>query len=114
MAVLGCTVVRAREELGLMHLSAGTSMIDLISVDGPLGRSGGEVSRDASQNVDHFCLRIEPFDESALVRHLSEHGLAPRERAQNRFGAEGIGPSIYFSDPDGNVVELKGPSTSPR
>jgi len=26
-----------------------------------------------------------------------------------RYGAEGNGPSIYFDDPEGNKVELKGP-----
>ena len=29
--------------------------------------------------------------------------------AKPRFGADGRGPSIYVSDPDGNLVELKGP-----
>jgi catechol-2,3-dioxygenase len=28
---------------------------------------------------------------------------------ESRYGAEGEGPSIYVSDPEGNVVELKGP-----
>lgn len=30
--------------------------------------------------------------------------------AETRYGAEGDGPSIYFSDPDGNRIELKGPA----
>lgn len=40
--------------------------------------------------------------------HFAAHGieLGP---AELRFGAEGEGPSIYLSDPEGNVVELKGP-----
>jgi glyoxylase I family protein len=36
------------------------------------------------------------------------HGIAAGETA-SRFGAEGSGPSIYVTDPDGNTVELKGP-----
>ena len=39
--VLGCTVEREREELGLYQLRAGAALIDLVPVDGPLGRKGG-------------------------------------------------------------------------
>ncbi len=107
--VLGCSVARRRDDLGLVHLRTGASMIDLISVDGKLGRLGGEAARpDTGRNVDHLCLRIEPFDEAAIVAHLAAHGIAPCGPASNNFGAEGEGPSLYFSDPDGNVIELKG------
>lgn len=109
-AVLGCSVVRRREQLGLVHLRAGASMIDLISVDGPLGQRGGAAAGDGARNVDHLCLRIEPFDEARLVEHLAAHGLAPQGKAESNFGAEGHGLSIYFADPDGNTIELKGPS----
>lgn len=106
---LGCDVVRRRDDLGLVHLRAGTSMIDLVSVTGPLGRRGGAAAAEQGRNVDHLCLRIEPFDEAALRSHLLPFGLDAAQRAESRFGAEGSGPSIYFSDPDGNTVELKGP-----
>lgn len=109
-SVLGCKVERRREPLGLVHLRAGASMIDLISVDGPLGQQGGAAAGDGARNVDHLCLRIEPFDEHRLIEHLAAHGLAPRGKAQTNFGAEGDGPSIYFADPDGNTIELKGPA----
>ena len=62
------------------------------------------------RNVDHFALRVAPFDADAILRHLRAHGIEPGE-AVTRFGAEGDGPSIYISDPDGNGVELKGPSS---
>ena len=52
---------------------------------------------------------IEPFDEAALVAHLEGFGLVPQVPAEIRFGAEGDGWSLYFFDPDGNRVELKGP-----
>jgi catechol 2,3-dioxygenase-like lactoylglutathione lyase family enzyme len=109
-AALGCGVVRWREDLGLVHLRAGRSMIDLVSVDGPLGRRGGHAAGAEGRNLDHLCLRIEPFDEAALSAHLTSLAAPPHAAAVINFGAEGEGPSIYFSDPDGNVVELKGPS----
>ena len=111
-AVLGCDVVRRREHLGLVHLQAGASMIDLVSVDGKLGSRGGAAPAKEARNVDHLCLRIDPFNEPDLVAHLGKHGLAPFGSAEVNFGAEGDGPSLYFPDPDGNVIELKGPPTT--
>jgi hypothetical protein len=87
-------------------------MIDLISIDGPLGRKGGAAPREEGRNVDHVCLRIEPFEEQAIMAHLSQLGVAVGEIATSNFGAEGEGPSIYFTDPEGNSIELKGPATS--
>jgi len=106
--VLGCSVERRREDLGLLHLRAGRSMIDLVDVAGPLGREGGGPARRDGHNVDHFCLRIEPFDPAALTLHLRRHGVEPSEVAP-RFGADGEGPSLYLHDPEGNRIELKGP-----
>ena len=110
--VLGCLTEKIRDDLGLVHLRAGRSMIDLVSVDGKLGSAGGAPAGKEARNVDHVCLRIEPFDEKAIVDHLRSHGFAPHGPAVENFGAEGIGPSLYLSDPDGNTVELKGPSAS--
>jgi extradiol dioxygenase family protein len=89
-------------------------MIDLISIDGKLGRIGGVGPADGGRNVDHLCLRIEPFIEEELTHHLRQHGIAPHAKASINFGAEGDGLSLYFDDPDGNVVELKGPSGVPQ
>lgn len=107
--VLGCRVERRRDHLGLVHLRAGASMIDLVAIDGKLGARGGAPAGAGGRNVDHLCLRIEPFDESALVAHLAAFGVLPDGPADVNFGAEGDGPSLYFRDPDGNTVELKGP-----
>jgi len=108
--LLGVEVVKRRDDLGLVHLRAGVSMIDLVAVDGPLGRKGGVAASETGRNLDHLCLRIEPFDEAAILAHLEAHGVPRGAKAQINFGAEGNGPSIYFSDPDGNSVELKGPA----
>lgn len=107
--VFGAEVVRHNQPLGLVHLRAGSSMIDLVDLQGELGRKGGGAAGAERRNVDHFCLRIEPFDEAALTVHLHACGLTV-EKAARRFGAEGYGLSLYCFDPDGNQVELKGPS----
>ena len=105
---LGCTVERRQDEIGLVQLRAGRSIIDLVPVDGKLGRAGGAAPGKEARNLDHFCFRVEPFDEPSIRLHLEAHGIEVGSVA-SRYGAEGEGPSIYITDPEANVVELKGP-----
>jgi glyoxylase I family protein len=112
--VLGCRVERVREDLGLTQLRAGQSLIDFMAVTGggkpAAGRGAGNHAGRGAEgaNMDHVCLRIEPFDQAALIGHLIRHGVVPGE-TKRRYGADGYGPSIYISDPEGNTIELKGP-----
>jgi catechol 2,3-dioxygenase-like lactoylglutathione lyase family enzyme len=105
--VLGCPVAWRRDDLGLVHLRAGRAMIDLVPVDGPLGRRGGAPPGPEGRNVDHVCLRVAPFDPAAIAAELTAHGVRVGE-ARPRFGAQGEGVSIYLWDPEDNIVELKG------
>jgi glyoxylase I family protein len=106
--VMGCTVEKVQADLGLYQLRAGTALIDLVPVNEALGLKGGAAPGAEGRNLDHFCVRVEPFDADAIIAHLRAHGAAPAPVA-SRYGAEGQGPSIYVDDPEGNVVELKGP-----
>jgi catechol 2,3-dioxygenase-like lactoylglutathione lyase family enzyme len=106
--VLGCTVERRQDDIGLIQLRAGHAMLDLVPVTGKLGRAGGAPPGTEARNLDHFCLRAEPFDEQGIRAHLAAHGIEAGP-LEPRFGAEGEGPSLYLADPEGNVVELKGP-----
>lgn len=106
--VLGCPVERTETDLGLYQLRAGQSLIDLVPVNSVLGSKGGDAPEPHHKhNVDHICLRVEPFDPEAIVAFLTQHGVAVGEVAR-RYGAEGFGLSIYITDPEGNTVELKG------
>jgi len=105
---LGCAIERRRDEIGLVQLRAGRSMVDLVPVDGKLGRAGGAAPGREGRNVDHVCFRVEPFDAAAIRAHLAAHGVEAGP-LESRYGAEGEGASIYLDDPEGNVVELKGP-----
>ena len=82
-----------------------------MAVDGEIGRKGGAAPGAEGRNMDHLCLRIEPFDPGALTTHLIQNGVVPGE-IKPRYGADGTGPSLYLSDPEGNTVELKGPPES--
>ena len=83
---LGCTVERESDALGLYQLRAGAE----------------------GRNVDHVALNLAAFDEPAIRAQLTANGVAPGDVVE-RYGADGNGPSMYVRDPDGNVVELKGP-----
>lgn len=98
--VLGCQEERRVESINMVQMRAGQSLIDLMQKESK--------SKDGGRNMDHFALRIDPFEENALRNHLESHGVKVSEVA-SRYGAEGQGPSIYIQDPDGNTVELKGP-----
>ena len=106
--VLHCPLEKVQDRLGLWQLRAGDSLIDLVSVEGPLGRMGGAAPGAEGRTLDPLCLRIEPFDLSALRAWLGGHGVEVGDVGL-RYGAEGEGPSLYLQDPEGNTVELKGP-----
>jgi len=106
--VLGCTEERRQDAIGLVQLRAGASLIDLVPVDGKLGRLGGAGPGREGHNMDHLCLSVADYDEAAIVAHLKAHGVRVGEIG-SRYGAQGEGPSIYCYDPQGNMVELKGP-----
>lgn len=105
---LGCVVERREDKIGLVQLRAGSALIDLVPVDSELGRPGGAAPGLEGRNLDHFCLRLEPFEADAIRDHLALHGIEAGP-LKSRYGAEGVGSSIYIEDPEGNVVELKGP-----
>jgi catechol 2,3-dioxygenase-like lactoylglutathione lyase family enzyme len=106
--VLGCTIERRQDSIGLVQLRAGRSLVDLVPIDGELGGAGGAAPGIEGRNLDHFCFRVEPFDEALIRSTLEAQGVVVGP-TESRYGAEGEGPSIYLTDPEGNVVELKGP-----
>jgi len=109
--VLGARWEKKQEAIGLYQLRAGTSLIDLVPMNGKLGRMGGAAPSDGGRNVDHICFRVLPWDGEAILGHLTGHGIA--SEIVSRYGADGDGPSIYLVDPEGNNLELKGPPWAP-
>jgi glyoxylase I family protein len=105
---LGCTIERRQDAIGLIQLRAGRSLVDLVPVDGKLGSAGGAAPGKEGRNLDHLCFRVEPFDVAGIQLQLEAAGVEVGP-VEQRYGAEGQGPSVYIADPDGNVVELKGP-----
>ena len=133
--ILGCTIDEPTDDHvnrfggALTHLRAGSCYIDLLAYDtnhltkegkdaaarmhaGGVGLDGKslddiDLSADTS-TLDHLCLRIEPFDRDQLVNYLQEERVDIVIVGAKRLGADGVGPSVYARDPEGNVIELKG------
>lgn len=105
--VLGCPVERRNDAIGLIHLRAGDSLIDLVPLDGKLGAAGGAGPGVEGRNVDHVCLRLNDYDPATVMAHLDASGVAYDPPA-SRYGAGGEAASIYLKDPDGNGLELRG------
>ena len=106
--VLGCVLERGPGEIGLAQMRAGASLIDLVDVNGPIGRKAGGPPERRGPNMDHFCVQAAPWDAESIRSHLASNGVESGE-VEQRYGAMGQGPSIYLKDPEGNWVELKGP-----
>ena len=106
--VLGCAVERRIERFGLYQLRAGANLIDLVPVASEAGRAGGGAPGRTRRNMEHFAVRLARFDEKKIRAFLKRRGVAAGALAR-RYGADGHGPSLYVTDPDGNTVELKGP-----
>ena len=106
--VVGCKLERTVIESGLYQLRAGGSLIDLVDITGKNVDIEGQFPNENTFNLDHFCIRIEPWDEVDILKHLKRHNVNPHPISQ-RYGADGTGPSVYIKDPNGNTVELKGP-----
>ena len=104
---LGFEVAKRNDPLGLVHLRSQAAMIDLVALDGPLGRAGGAPPGTEGRNMDHLCLRVDRFEPDALMRYFETLGVTPSE-LRTRFGGQGDGLSFYIRDPEGNRVEIKG------
>lgn len=104
--VLGCTVERRQDAIGLIQLRAGEQLIDLVPVQGRLGRMGGAAPGAEGRNMDHLCLRVVDFDLDQVRAHLLAHGVTPGESGE-RYGSTGEAMSLYLADPEGNHLELR-------
>jgi glyoxylase I family protein len=97
--VIGLVEERRLDQIGLVQLRAGASLIDLVP--------SSEARIESGLNVDHFCLGAEIADLGEAVRYLRDNGVEVLGEPALRYGARGTGLSIYLRDPEGNVVELK-------
>lgn len=117
--VLGMWEERMVERINLVQMRAGRSMVDLQLAPGrrvTKPKGSGTKAREAAlkgRNMHHFALNLAEFNEKRIRAHLKKHKVKAGE-TRKLYGADGSGKAIDVMDPDGNIVELKGPITNAR
>jgi catechol 2,3-dioxygenase-like lactoylglutathione lyase family enzyme len=86
-----------------VRLSADT-IIDLMPKE-MWGRNGELGS--GRENLNHFCLSATKGEWEDLRRRLAAEGTEIVDGPVPRWGAHGVGTSIYFRDPEGNMIEVR-------
>ncbi|GIX49688.1 MAG: lactoylglutathione lyase [Candidatus Tectimicrobiota bacterium] len=80
-----------------LRVSADT-VIDLLPVSAPPAEAA---------DLDHFCLVLATEDVAGLVAYLRAHGVPVEEGPVPRWGARGMGTSVYCRDPENRRLELR-------
>jgi catechol 2,3-dioxygenase-like lactoylglutathione lyase family enzyme len=85
------------------------------------GGRGGATAPPRPASINHVCMNMENFKPDDVLKTLSTVGITPREgqgaagplksyvtlRMENRGGAPGGTPELYFTDPDGLLIQLQ-------
>jgi len=58
-------------------------------------------------NLNHFCLSLSKKTWEDLLERLNVNNVDIEEGPVPRWGARGTGTSIYFRDPEGNLIEAR-------
>ncbi len=100
--------MESREERpGKWSLHFGANKISLQDA-----RASPSIARDTVPGSGNFCLLTDtPIAD--VVAHLAREGVAIVDGPGERAGATGSILSVYFKDPDGNLVELSNRLVSP-
>jgi hypothetical protein len=86
------------------------------------GARGAAPAAPRPASINHVCLNMERFNVAEVQKALESVGITPREgqsgpvgpmrhyvsmRMENRGGARDGTPELYFTDPDGILVQLQ-------
>ncbi|MDF1720553.1 MAG: VOC family protein [Minwuia sp.] len=93
-----------REEMpGKWSLHFGDNKISLNDAN-----NAPAIARGSVPGSGNYCILTDvPMDE--VVEHLQAHDVAIEAGPGKRIGATGPIMSVYFRDPDGNLIELSNP-----
>jgi len=84
------------------------------------GAGGGRGGAPASSNINHVCMNMENFNPDEVMKVLASFGITERVgnqtpplksyislRTENRGGAKEGTKELYFTDPDGLLLQLQ-------
>jgi catechol 2,3-dioxygenase-like lactoylglutathione lyase family enzyme len=69
--------------------------------------SGGTDPGQGRSNLNHFCIAMSKESWDDVAGRLRVHNIEIEEGPEQRWGAHGVGTSIYFRDPEGNLIEAR-------
>jgi catechol 2,3-dioxygenase-like lactoylglutathione lyase family enzyme len=76
-----------------------STLIDLVA--------NGAPSPSAHENLAHFCLVIDDPSLDGFMQTLASASVPIETGPVQRWGARGNAQSIYFRDPDANLIEVR-------
>jgi len=103
-------------------LAVGPGVQFLMFTGGGAPARGGAPAAPRPASINHLCLSMDGFDVDKILKTLEGYGVTPRGdaagaagpmksyvsmRMENRGGAPGGTPELYFTDPDGILVQLQ-------
>ena len=59
------------------------------------------------ENLNHFCFVLSKEAWESLLERLHDNNIDIEEGPVQRWGTHGTGTSIYFRDPEGNLIEAR-------
>jgi len=80
------------------------TIIDLFPKEMWEKNPGGE---KRETNLNHFCLSVCKEDFNQLFERLGKLGVIIEQGPVKRWGAHGTGISVYFRDPEMNLIEVR-------
>jgi glyoxylase I family protein len=99
--VLGLSLERIIEDIGIYQLRCGRNLIDLCVLP-----AGATLGQGTQRGIDHLCLMIRG-DMNKIVEYLAENKVETASPVRELYGATGFGTSLYILDPDQYMIELK-------
>ncbi len=103
-------------------LAIGSGVEFLMFAGGGGARGGTGAAPPRPPSINHFCVSVEGFDANRILETLETYRIKPREnqtgpvgpmrsyvsmRMENRGGAKEGTPELYFTDPDGILVQIQ-------
>ena len=64
-------------------------------------------AEQGGENLNHFCISLSKGTWQNLLDRLTANNVTIEEGPVPRWGAHGTGTSIYFQDPEGNLIEAR-------
>jgi catechol 2,3-dioxygenase-like lactoylglutathione lyase family enzyme len=59
------------------------------------------------KDLNHFCICLEQVEWKKLIDFVTKSGTTIDLGPVPRWGAYGVGISVYFKDPEGNTIEAR-------